>query len=415
MIELMDFEKHETVSGVKERTYLSEEDVNLKYSDGEKRVVTETGAYKLPSLMHLFKQKNYNLLPSYQRRVTWDRKKRSKLIESFIINIPVPPVFLYEIEYDKYEVMDGLQRISTIVDFYSDKFPLSGLEEWPELNGKKYSMLPKKVKEGIDRRQLMIITLLKETAFDDDSAADRIKRLVFERLNTGGETLRGQEVRNAVFPGDGNEMCKDLSKSPVFQKLWGLSSFSNDEVFTWIDNDDNGFYVNEDDNKKLLRATTYKRMLDVELVLRFFAMRNIDDFNCSLNNFLDNTLIKLNRYEEEDLNKLKLLFENTTHLAFRLLKDKAFCVHNGEKWSAPQRLVYDPLIIALMSRQIVVPEQFSSDDFIEKYKDFFNNNVIIEKDGLKTSLFDGKHQSQDDIKKRANKIVDFLKESNLYD
>lgn len=180
-IQLLDFEKVIFEGEEKNKNMLSDEEINEKYQKGEARIVTEQGAIKLPLVKEIFSSNNYERKPIYQRRITWDNKKRSRLIESFIINIPVPPIFMYEIEFGRYEVMDGLQRISTIIDFYSDLYELEGLTEWPELNGKKYSELPQKIKEGIDRRQLSMVSLLKESA-KTQLQEQKMKRMVFERF-----------------------------------------------------------------------------------------------------------------------------------------------------------------------------------------------------------------------------------------
>ena len=174
--------------------------INEKYMKGETRLVTEQARYPLPTLKELFsKESTYELQPDFQRRKgRWSIEKKSKLIESFIINVPVPPVFLYEVSFANYEVMDGLQRISTIIDYYNDEFELTGLDQWAELNGMKYSELPEKIKEGIDRRYLSSIILLNESASNPQKAM-QMKQLVFERLNTGGETLSGQEISNAIY------------------------------------------------------------------------------------------------------------------------------------------------------------------------------------------------------------------------
>ena len=195
----------------------SDEEINKKYVDGEARVITENGSIKLPLLNGMFKTNNYILQPNYQRRITWNNKKRSKLIESFIMNIPVPPVFLYETDFGVYQVMDGLQRISTIIDFFDNSFKLEGLLEWNELNGRFYHELPQKIKEGIERRQLSVITLLKESAKNTEQEAN-MKKMVFERLNTGGVKLEQQEVRNALYPGPFNDLCLELSKNDIFRK-----------------------------------------------------------------------------------------------------------------------------------------------------------------------------------------------------
>ena len=132
----------------------TDEEINEKYLKGEVRIVTEQARYPLSAIKDMFNGQDYILTPDFQRRLRWDRVKQSKLIESFIINVPIPPIFLYEKDYSTYEVMDGLQRITAIKEFYEDRYTLEGLDIWPELNGKKYSTLPEQVRKGIDRRYI---------------------------------------------------------------------------------------------------------------------------------------------------------------------------------------------------------------------------------------------------------------------
>src|SRR6201994_3445322 len=101
------------------------------------------------------------------------------------MNIPVPPVFLYEKDFNSYEVMDGQQRITAIRDFYANQYKLSGLQMWPELNGRSYSALPEKIKAGIDRRSITSIVLMKESTESEEDASF-LRETVFDRLNTGG-------------------------------------------------------------------------------------------------------------------------------------------------------------------------------------------------------------------------------------
>lgn len=115
---------------------VSDEEINEKYISGEVRIVTEQARYPLDTICTMLNSGKYLLRPDFQRRRRWDRSKQSRLIESFIMNIPIPPIFLYEYEFSKYEVMDGLQRLTAIKEFYDDKFSLEGLEYWKELNGK---------------------------------------------------------------------------------------------------------------------------------------------------------------------------------------------------------------------------------------------------------------------------------------
>lgn len=110
-IEIKDFEKQKIVIQSEKKKTMTDSEINEKYAIGEQRIVTEVSSFKLDLIKSVFSKPEYELKPEFQRRITWDDKKRSKLIESFIMNIPVPPVFLYEDEYSSYVVMDGLQRI----------------------------------------------------------------------------------------------------------------------------------------------------------------------------------------------------------------------------------------------------------------------------------------------------------------
>ena len=380
------------------------EDINEKYEKGYSRVVTETGSYKVALIKSIFSQSNYNLKPDYQRRITWDNKKRSKLIESLIINIPIPPIFLYEFDYDKYEVMDGLQRITAIIDFYDNKYRLTGLEEWKELEGKRYKDLPEKIREGIDRRQLQVITLLKESAASIERA-DRIKRLVFERLNTGGVKLLPQEIRNAIYNGIGNEMCQDLSQNILFKTLWDIPTENS------IDEADYDLQDQIEDEKlqrRLERNALYKRMYDVELVLRFFAMRNIEDFDYSLSDVLDDTLYALNQYDSENIETLSNLFVSTLAKANSLFGNNAFRCFINEKWSAPARMIYDPMMMVLSQPDIVVEETNVASN-VTQLQEFYNNAIYTKEDGSEERVFDGKHQSKEDILRRANALDEFVR------
>ena len=175
---------------------ISDEEINDKYVKGDVRIVTEQARYPLTAIVPMIQSGAYELNPEFQRRHRWDNRKKSRLIESFIMNVPIPPIFLYEDRFGHYEVMDGLQRLTAICEFYKDQLVLEGLEEWSELNKRRYSELPELIKRGIDRRYLSSIILLQETA-KDEYQAQRLKQLVFERINSGGVKLEPQEARNA--------------------------------------------------------------------------------------------------------------------------------------------------------------------------------------------------------------------------
>lgn len=386
-----EFEKGLIFMEKEDESILTPDEINEKYEKGEARIVTEQGAIKLPLISSIFTGDKYEKMPVYQRRITWDNVKRSKLIESFIMNIPIPPIFIYEVEFGKYEVMDGLQRISAIQDYYDGKYALSGLSEWKELNGLRYNELPQKIREGIDRRQISVISLLKESAKTPEQE-QKMKRMVFERLNTGGVKLEPQEIRNALYDGPFNKLCKELSATSLFRKMWGIPDVPESNEQLVIDADDEVTYADEIAKNKM-----YMRMYDVELVLRFFAMRHLDEF-VKLSEFLDaylifgNNKIKENGENEEEYRRL---FSNEIEKVYKIFGADAFCMYlkqkSGYRWSAPKNMIFDPLMLAVSNYEIV-EENLDAKANIELLKEKY-----ISAD---EALFDGKRQSKSDIRKR---------------
>lgn len=313
---------------------MSFEEITRKYHQGQVRIVTEQARYPLNTIVGLIDSGNYILNPRFQRRHRWEPQRKSKLIESFIINVPIPPVFLYETTYSKYEVMDGLQRITAIYEFYNDEFALEGLEEWSELNGYKYSELPEVIRLGIDRRYLSSIILLQETAKNELEALN-MKQLVFERLNNGGVELSDQETRNALHDGKLNQMCLELSKNVKFRKLFNIPA-------------------NVDKKEGITGNALYDKMEDVELVLRFFAFRQIEKWvNNYIKKFLSEYLILGNNFSEETLIDLKMCFNETIDIIYEVMGESAFRLWKATPNSnelkqvpKPTRVLYDPFMLA---------------------------------------------------------------------
>ena len=325
---------------------LFDSDINSKYVKGEVRIVTEQARYPINSIANIVEDESYTISPEYQRRHRWNDDRKSRLIESLIMNVPIPPIFLYEYDYSKYEVMDGLQRLTAIHEFYRNRFELTGLAEWQELNGRTYEALPSKVREGIDRRYLSSVILLKETAHSEEDAL-RLKQLVFERINSGGVRLSPQESRNALFDGHMNQLCIRLSKHPALCRLWGIAEPEREELEGRLPSEDR--MENED----------FRKMTDVELVLRFFAYRQKHRLHRSgepLRVYLDRYLRKGNFFPRGTLYRIGDLFTRTIEFSEELLGYRSFFLFRkraraGNKyWSwreSPTTTVYDPLMLVL--------------------------------------------------------------------
>ena len=324
----------------------SNAEINNKYVKGEVRIVTEQARYPINSIAGIVEDSSYRMSPEYQRRHRWDEERKSKLIESLIMNVPVPPIFLYEYDYSKYEVMDGLQRLTAIHEFYRNKFALIGLAEWPELNGRTCEQLPSKVREGIDRRYLSSVILLKETAHSEEDAL-RLKQLVFERINSGGVRLSPQESRNALFDGPMNHLCIRLSRDHSLCRLWGIPEATPEEFERGLPSDER--VKNED----------FRKMTDVELVLRFFAYRQKHRLHRSgepLSSYFDRYLRKGNFFQISTLEALSQIFTGTIDLAEALLGYRCFYLYRkrsrggSDSWSwreSPTTTVFDPLMFVL--------------------------------------------------------------------
>lgn len=322
-------------------TDFTHDEINEKYKKGEVRIITEQARYPLNTIVTLVNSDDYILNPEFQRRHRWNVSRKSRLIESFIMNVPIPPIFLYEKEYSVYEVMDGLQRLTAISQFYEDEFRLQDLVEWKELNGFSYTQLPEQIRKGIDRRYISSIILLQETA-KTESEANRLKQLVFERINSGGEKLKPQEIRNALYPGILNDLTISLSRNKYFCRLWNIPEPSDVEISTGKP------------EQNVIEDKYFKDMSDAELVLRFFAYRQIDQWQGNtMEFFLDEFQKKGNeQFNNVIAMQLEELFNDTIKFAYDLFEDKAFWLHRKreEKWfyyERPTKILYDPLMQVL--------------------------------------------------------------------
>lgn len=373
----------------------TDDEINDKYKKGEVRIVTEQARYPLNTIVTLVKSDDYILNPEFQRRHRWDNSRKSKLIESFIMNVPIPPIFLYEKEYSVYEVMDGLQRLTAISQFYEDKFSLQDLIEWKELNGLKYSQLPEQIKKGIDRRYISSIILLQETA-KTEAEANRLKQLVFERINSGGEKLKPQEIRNALYPGDLNNLTIKLARNEYFCQLWDIPIPDQIELET------------NDPRQEVIEDKYFKDMSDAELVLRFFAYRQIDQWQGNtMEYFLDEFLKKGNEiFNDKVLKGLKEIFEETVKFAYELFEKKAFWLHRNreEKWfhyERPTKILYDPLM------QVLANNLHQREKLLDKKKEILDGLEKFHKNNYDS--FKGRDTNKTKVLERIEVLDTYLK------
>jgi hypothetical protein len=308
------------------------------YDSGKNRLTQERNDFLLPQVLDFVKEKKWlNLRPEYQRRLVWDARKKSLFIESLLMNIPVPPVFLYETDLNRYEVMDGQQRLNAIVEFYENRLRLSGLEIWGVLNGLTYAECPPRIKSGLDRRRISANVLLAESATSEEHV-NFIRRIVFERLNTGGQQLNPQELRNSLFSGAFNDLIIQLAGNSLFDDIWEIPHYEDHYRL-------NDGYI----SPALADNKLFKRMTDCEVVLRFFAFRKTSAIKGSVRSMLDKCMAENREASNETLAALKKAFEDALEVSFAIFGPHTFRIRTPkEKWKHSQPL-FDGVMVAVDS------------------------------------------------------------------
>jgi hypothetical protein len=318
----------------------TDHEIQEAYSDASFRVIYQSNNYFLPQIRDLINNREVlNLRPEYQRRLRWSTKQRSLLIESLLLNIPIPPIFLYESDLARYEVMDGQQRLNAVHLYLENGFALTGLEKLTYLNGRRYNALPPKVRRGLERASLSAIVLLHETRGDENDPYV-VRRLVFERLNTGGRPLNPQEIRNSLFRGPFNEMIVDLARNDTFCRIFNIPPYTETDL--------NEYYENPERQKNRL----YRTMADCQIVLRFFALLNHEDIRGSMRSILDRCMTKNGNAKDELLKDYREGFTSAIGGCHKIYDGDPFLLPPSEKGTRRISIaLYDANMVALYRRK----------------------------------------------------------------
>jgi hypothetical protein len=287
----------------------------------QRDLLTSVLDYNLRSLTDLVKNKQIDLSPNYQRRNRWKDDRKSQLIESFLMNVPIPNIFLNEDAYGHYSVIDGKQRLTAISDFLFGRFALTGLTVFGEANGLRFDELPTTLQTILETRaNLRAVIILRQS--DPD-----IKYQVFQRLNTGGIRLNPQEIRNSAWPGKLNDMILEESVTSDFHKLLGI----------------------RDRNKSAI----YSEMRDAEFVLRFLTFRNNwDTFSGGMGRKLDTFMADHHDMPMNEVEEARAAFRTAARKARVAFGENAFQRWSPEKQSWRRQVLaslYDAEISLLVS------------------------------------------------------------------
>lgn len=272
--------------------------IEEKFNKSQNSLVLQQSDLSLKSISDMVKNGAIDINPKYQRRLRWNPKKESDLIESFIINIPVPPIYLAEDEYGTYSVIDGKQRITAIHNFLTGQIELKHPDKFPELDGFKYDELPMNIKNALQiRPYLRVVTLLRQSD-------NELKHEVFLRLNKAGVALNSQEIRNVAFRGKFNDLLFELSQNEYFNRRIRATPDS----------------------------TAYREMIDVQFVLRFFTVKEYwNNFQGNMDIAMDDFMKKNYRNDDIQNNVLRNDFLRSLNACSIIWGDNAFLKPNGSK------------------------------------------------------------------------------------
>lgn len=292
------------------------------------RIRTKSLDVSFNELYDMYVNEELKIAPDYQRLFRWEEEKQSRFVESLILEMPVPPIFVIETDDGIYELIDGLQRISSYLHFRgeqigdspSEALRLYGCDIVPELNGLTFDSLPKALQIKIKRSFVRMEVIKKESE-------PTLKYHMFKRLNTGGEMLSDQEIRNCTIRLLGSEHIEFLNEC------------CNDENF----------------QRTISRVPREKisARYDQELVLRFLAIKNdIGNYRYPVTEYLTQYLERITTHNVEfDIDTERRIFQETFRFIAEQYDNTAFSGVTAQGTSKNEFILYlfDGITVSIAS------------------------------------------------------------------
>jgi Protein of unknown function DUF262 len=277
--------------------------------------------------------------PKFQRQYVWSDALASKLVESVLLNVPIPPCYLSENEENELDVIDGQQRIYSIYRFVENQFALRDLEALVEFNGKRFFELPSKEQRRIRTHTLRCIVVTNESH-------PEIKFDVFERLNTSTMPLNAQELRNCVSRGSLNDLLAELSFSENWLEIRG-------------------------------RKLPDKRLADEEIILRYFSfhVQGRDKYRTPLKKWLNDTAREGRRFDDEQIARLRVDWLNAIEVSLSWFEPRQCFRRPGGK--SINRALFD-LIMHTASKTDLESAMTVRDDFLIRFYNMLIDEEFID-------------------------------------
>ena len=300
----VDYERDGLMPSDLELEPVTSEDDDYTSSPADYQINTYPADFTL-EVLHLKWQAGEIIIPDFQRAFVWKIAQASKLIESFLVGLPVPPVFVYtERRSQKFLVIDGQQRLKSIFYFLDGNFGeglgrnrrvfrLIGLNEDSRFLGKTFLDLMETDQRNLKNSVLRSL-VVQQLEPDDDTSMYHI----FERLNTGGTLLSNQEIRNCIHGGSFVKFLVKLNENLEWRKILG-------------------------------KGVPDSRKRDIEILLRFFAMRDISDYQKPMKDFLSRFMRKNRDASEASLAQSEKIFRDTCTQVLESLGEKPFHGRSG--------------------------------------------------------------------------------------
>lgn len=311
-----------------------EDDVELDVEAGQRKIIWQAKDFSIREFLTMKNDGELILQPIYQRNFVATDLIASKLIESILLDVPIPVVYLAEEQDGSFSVIDGQQRLTSFLSFLEGKFPdsrpfkLSGLKVLSELNRKLFVDLDSELQKKIRSTTIHSIIIKKESNPD-------IKFEIFERLNTGSTKLNEDEIRNTVYRGNYIELLAELSENTVFHSL-----------------------VKKDNFKK--------RMIYRGMILRFFALseKSYINYKSSMKQFSNKELRDNRELSSNKLKEYKARFEHCLDLIKVVFGDMAFRRYMPGDNGAPGKWGETQINMALYDVQMVGFVNYSKNDVL---------------------------------------------------
>ena len=256
-----------------------------------REVFVEKKSITLSEFKTMWDEGDIELNTDYQRDYVYSEKRASKLIESILMGIPIPTVYLSQEQDETYSVIDGQQRITSFVKYLSNEYKLKDLKELSELNELFFKDLDKEIQRKLKKCSLETIIILKKSS--------DLKYEIFARLNQGAVSLKPQELRNCIYRGSFNNMIEDIAKN---NKTLGI-----------------------------LMAQENKRKTYQEQILRFFALKDFSSFKSSMLKTMNSYMAFHQNDDAGTISKQKQLFNGTIDIIKQVLGNDAFFGYDRDK------------------------------------------------------------------------------------